>query len=173
MIFRIIPLEAGIGILWWIGIIIVAQAFQEIPKPHALAVAVGLFPALAAWGLLMIESALRCANTTIYALGKEAFKENLAIHGIISLERGFIFTSMILAATCVFLIEHQFLKAAYWILAAAGLSYIGIIHAYELTPFGIVSKFGFGAANQFAFCYLLIAALFIGMHYWLKRGAKL
>jgi len=51
--------------------VIVAQAFQETSRHHAMAVAVGLFPALAAWGLLMVESALRSAGTTLYILGRK------------------------------------------------------------------------------------------------------
>ena len=36
------------AIVLWIGIIITAQAFQATPPAHAPAVAVGLFPAIAA-----------------------------------------------------------------------------------------------------------------------------
>ncbi|MGH7873907.1 MAG: hypothetical protein ACREQO_17025 [Candidatus Binatia bacterium] len=39
---------------------------------------------------------------------------SVAIHGMISLERGFIFTSMILAAIGVALIERQFVRAGSW-----------------------------------------------------------
>src|SRR5215510_13769456 len=60
-VLGLIPLEAGIGILLYIGIIIVAQSFQETPKEHAPAVALGIVPALAAWGLLMLETGLRVA----------------------------------------------------------------------------------------------------------------
>ena len=169
VILKVVPLEAGIGILLWIGIVIVAQAFQETPKDHAMAVAVGLFPAIAAWGLLMVESALRAAGTTLYTLGREAFEHNLAIHGMISLERGFIFTSMILASISVFLIEKKFIHACIWSLAAALLSFLGIIHAYELTPGGVVSKFGFGAAGDFAIGYSSFAILFIAMHFYLRK----
>ena len=137
----------------WIGIVIVAQAFQETPKHHAMAVAMGLFPAIAAWGLLMVESALRSAGTTLFIIGKDAFTNNLAIHGMISLERGFIFTSMILASISVFLIEKEFLRACIWSLGAALLSFVGIIHAYGLTPNGIVSVFRCGAASDFAIGY--------------------
>ena len=42
----LIPIEAGIGILLYIGIVIVAQSFQETPKEHAPAVALGIVPAL-------------------------------------------------------------------------------------------------------------------------------
>jgi AGZA family xanthine/uracil permease-like MFS transporter len=163
-----IPLEAGIGILLYIGIIITAQAFQETPKEHALAVALGLFPALAAWGLLMVETGLRAAGKTLYQAGLGAFAGSLAIHGMISLERGFIFTSMILAAIGVFLLERQFLRAAWWSLAAALFSAIGIIHAYELTPGGIVSRFGFFAAPEFVGAYLILFVLFLAVGWWEK-----
>ena len=39
LVLRVIPIECTLGILLWIAIIIMAQAFQEIPKAHALAVA--------------------------------------------------------------------------------------------------------------------------------------
>jgi adenine/guanine/hypoxanthine permease len=160
-VLNFIPLEAGIGILLYIGIIITAQAFQETPKEHALAVALGLFPALAAWGLLMVETGLRAAGKTLYEVGAPAFVQSIAIHGMISLERGFIFSSMILAAIGVFLIERQFLRAAWWSLAAAVFSAVGIIHAYELTPGGVVSRFGFFAAPEFVVSYLMLFLLFL------------
>jgi AGZA family xanthine/uracil permease-like MFS transporter len=163
-VLAIIPLEAGIGILLYIGIIIVAQAFQETPKEHAPAVALGLVPALAGWGLLMIETALRAAETSLFRVGLAKFaNESVAMHGLISLERGFIFTSMILPAMGVALIERKFARAAAWALTAALLSASGIIHAYELTPGGIVSRFGLMAAPEFVFGYLLLVLLFIGM----------
>jgi AGZA family xanthine/uracil permease-like MFS transporter len=168
-ILRIIPIEAGIGILLWIGIVIVAQAFQETPRHHAPAVAIGFFPALAAWGLLMVESTLRSAGTSLFLTGHNAFENGIAIHGMISLERGFIFTSMILSTIAVFLIEKDFLKACFWSLGAAALSYVGIIHAYKITSDGVMSKFGFGAATDFAIGYGSFAALFICMHFYCKK----
>ena len=169
IILKVVPLEAGIGILLWIGIVIVAQAFQETPKHHAMAVATGLFPAIAAWGLLMVENTLRSAGTTLFIIGKDAFANNLAIHGMISLERGFIFTSMILASISVFLIEKKFITACMWSLGAALLSYVGIIHAYELAPNGVVSVFGYGVASDFSIGYCSFAILFITIHFY-KRG---
>ncbi|KAA3607455.1 MAG: NCS2 family permease [Candidatus Scalindua sp. AMX11] len=168
IILRLVPIEAGIGILLWIGIVIVAQAFQETPKHHAMAVAIGLFPAIAAWGLLMVDGALRSAGTTLFIVGKDAFKNTIAIDGMISLERGFIFTSMILASISVYLIERQFLQASFWSLGAAFLSYVGIIHAYELTPNGVMSKFGFGAAADFSIGYCSFAILFAAINFYVR-----
>jgi len=162
-VLGLIPLEAGIGILLYIGIIIVAQAFQETPKEHAPAVALGIVPALAAWGLLMVETGGRAAGKSLGDIGLAPFAQSLALHGMISLERGFIFTSMILAAIGVALIERQFFKAAAWAIAAALLSASGIIHAYELTPGGITSRFGVMAAPEFFIAYFLLAALFFAV----------
>ncbi|MGR3310110.1 MAG: NCS2 family permease [Candidatus Brocadiales bacterium] len=168
-ILRIIPLEAGIGILLWIGIVIVAQAFQETPRHHAPAVAIGFFPALAAWGLMLVDNTLRSAGTSLFLIGKNAFGNGIAIHGMISLERGFIFTSMILSSIAVFLIEKNFLIACFWSLGAAALSYIGIIHAYKITQDGVVSNFGLGAATDFAIGYGSFAALFLCIHFYCKK----
>ncbi|HEY7553912.1 MAG TPA: NCS2 family permease [Candidatus Binatia bacterium] len=169
-VLGLIPLEAGIGILLYIGIIIVAQSFQETPKDHAPAVALGIVPALAGWGLLMVESGVRAAGKSLYEVGLPRFsQESLAIHGMISLERGFIFTSMILAAIGVTLIERRFERAGLWSLAAAVLSAAGVIHAYDLTPAGIVNRFGYLAAPEFAAGYLMLALLFFAFGIMAKR----
>lgn len=168
LILNLIPLEAGMGILLWIGIIIVVQAFGEVQKQHMPAVAVGLFPALAAWGLIIIENTLKSVNLNIYQL-QNILPKSLPIIGIISLERGFIFTSMILSSIFVFLIDRQFLKASYWAIIASILSYIGIIHAYKITQQGILYKFGLYAAPQFVISYLCLAFLFFTFHFYTKK----
>src|SRR6266702_6695026 len=48
-----VPVDAGMAIVLWIGIVITAQAFQATPREHAPAVVVGILPGLAAWGTLM------------------------------------------------------------------------------------------------------------------------
>lgn len=168
-VFRVVPLEAAIGILVWIGVVIVAQAFQSVPGRHAPAVAMGLFPSLAAWGVLIVQGTLGLAGTSLAALGQKAFGGSLALRGMIVLERGFLFSAMILSAMSVFLIERRFLTAAGWAICAAVLSFFGVIHAFEITAAGVVSKFGFAAAPRVAAGYFLIAALFAGIGVW-KRG---
>src|SRR5438445_849147 len=91
-VLNLIPLEAGIGILLYIGIIIVAHSFQETPREHAPAVALGIVPALAAWGLLMVETGVRAAGKSLFEVGLAPFARSLAIHGMISLERGVSFS---------------------------------------------------------------------------------
>ena len=158
-IFRWIPFEAGIGILLWIGIVITAQAFQESPKHHALAVAMGLFPALAAWGLTLVEATLRAAGTSIGALGASAFAGNLPILGMIALDRGFILTSMHWAAFTAALLDRKFLAAAGWMAAMALFSWLGLVHSFTLTSAGVTSRFGIPGAPAFTAAYLSVALL--------------
>ena len=57
-----VPIDAGMAIVLWIGIVITAQAFQATPLKHAPAVVVGLLPGVAAWGALLLKNGLRAAG---------------------------------------------------------------------------------------------------------------
>jgi AGZA family xanthine/uracil permease-like MFS transporter len=181
----IVPIEAGIVIVLWIGIIITAQAFQATPKDHAPAVAVGLFPAIAAWGAtIMIGSFSKAAGTTIQTLLSESLTAEVngfLIHGMIVMERGFIFTCMILAAISAFLIDRKFYAAAIWSIIAAGFAGIGLTHAYQLSGNTLDFLFVFmePAEKAFAFRawgiaigYLLFAAVFAGFGKYQEQHGK-
>ena len=168
LVLRVVPLEAMIGILLWIGMVITAQAFQEVPRRHSAAVALGLMPALAAWALLLIETALRKAGASLYDVAPK-FGGDLYIYGVISLSQGFMITCMLLSAMMVFVIERQFLKAAAWTAVASVLAYFGVIHAYVLTTGGVQNRFGPGAARPFALAYLIAALLLLALHFY-NRG---
>jgi AGZA family xanthine/uracil permease-like MFS transporter len=43
------------------------------------------------------------------------------------------------------------------------LSALGVIHAYDLTPAGVVNRFGFLAAPEFAVAYLMLGLLFFAV----------
>ena len=163
LVLKVVPMEAMIGILLWVGLIITAQAFQEVPRKHSIAVALGLMPALASWALLLIETALRKAGTNLYDVAPK-FGNDLYIYGIISLSQGFMITCMILSAMMVFVVERQFIRAALWAMSAAILSYFGVIHAYVLTPAGVQNNFGIGSAKAFALAYLIVSLLFFALY---------
>ena len=163
LVLKFVPIEATLGILLWIGLIITAQAFQEVPRRHALGVALGLVPSLAAWALHLIETSLRIAGTSLFEAAPK-FDSQLYIYGIVALSQGFLISSMVLAAILIFVIDRQFLKAAGWALVAVFLSALGLIHAYELEPSGVKNKFGILAAPEFAIAYLLIALLLLVLH---------
>jgi len=171
LVLKVVPMEAMIGILLWIGLIITAQAFQEVPKKHSVAVAIGLMPALAAWALLLIETTLRKTGSSLYDVAPR-FGGDLYIYGIISLSQGFMLTCMLLSAMMVFVIEGQFIKAALWAATAAVFSFVGVIHAYVLTPAGVQNRFGFGAAKAYALAYMITAVLLIALHYHTRGRAS-
>jgi adenine/guanine/hypoxanthine permease len=158
-VLRVVPLEVTLGILLWIGLVITAQAFQASPQPHALAVAMGLIPSLAAWLLIQIETTLRvCGQTLMQTVDK--FAPDLYVRGVISLSQGFILTSIIYSAVVAFVIDRQFKQAAGWLMAAAVLSAIGLMHAYQLTPGGVENVFAwFTAVPEFSIPYAVGAAL--------------
>jgi AGZA family xanthine/uracil permease-like MFS transporter len=133
-----IPIDAGMAIVLWIGIVITAQAFQACPKEHAPAAVVGILPGVAAWGTLLIVQALNVAGygapdgPKLSADIVPKFQaRDIWIEGGLALREGFIFTSMILAAMTVALIERRFVTAAVWCFIAAGLSAVGFIHSYR------------------------------------------
>lgn len=160
VVLRVVPLEAALGILVWIGVVITAQAFQSVPPAHALAVAVGLIPSLAAWGLFLVETTLRTAGSSLSAVAPK-FGNDLFVYGMIALAQGFVLSSMILAAITAKLIDQKFLAAAGWAFAAAALSGVGIIHAYRIASTGIDNHFGWMAAPAFAAAYAIAGMLFL------------
>lgn len=217
LISKVIPLESGIAIVLWIGIVITAQAFQATPIRHAPAVAVGLFPAIAAWGATIALGAFISAGlpaavpeqgggvlnvplATSPAAGSAAPSPEPAptrartmedvlrstgpngglrsevngflIHGMNILERGYIFTCMIVAAIAAFLIDRRFKAAGGWALAGAALTLLGLMHAYQLkgnevSYLLLISKPEQGALAYRAYPvvigYLLMAGIFLLM----------
>lgn len=160
LIYSIMPLEAGIAIVLWIGIIIMAQAYQATPREHAPAVALGLLPALAGWALLIVQGTLLVAGSSLAKLGPEGMIQSYSIKGIIALNQGFILTSMIWAAICVFLIENKWVNAICWALAAAILSFFGVIHTFDIVGNDVLTNYGWGVGSKFAIGYALAALLF-------------
>jgi AGZA family xanthine/uracil permease-like MFS transporter len=139
-----VPIEAGMAIVLWIGIVITAQAFQATPKEHAPAVVLGLLPGIGAWGVLMAKDGLRAAGADFSSPDLIAkFQQNGSyIQGAFALEQGFIFSAMIFAAVTVHLIERRFIPAAIWCLVACGLCAIGFMHSYSFTTADAVGALG-------------------------------
>jgi AGZA family xanthine/uracil permease-like MFS transporter len=143
LIQSLVPIEAGIAIVLWIGVVITAQAFQATPREHAPAVAIGLFPSIAAWGATIVQGSFRVSGgaTLQDALtkveppvlnGLATEVNGFLIHAMIVLERGYIFTCVILAAMAAHLIDRRFLGAGCWSLVGAACAGLGLTHAYRL-----------------------------------------
>jgi AGZA family xanthine/uracil permease-like MFS transporter len=89
---------------------------------------------------------------------------------MISLGQGALLTSMIWAAALAWMIDRRFLQASTWMLAAAGLSCFGVIHAYRLTPLGIENHLGWWVAPEFTLSYLAAVAFLIACHWYAKAN---
>jgi AGZA family xanthine/uracil permease-like MFS transporter len=161
-----VPIDAGMAIVLWIGMVITAQAFEATPRHHAAAVVVGLLPGVGAWGALMAKNGLRAAG--VGAPGGPPFGESLVaafqgsdtwIHGAFALEQGFIFTAMLLSAATVHIIERQFARAALWCAIASACAATGLIHAYRWTPGDTVLHLA--PAWPWAAGYAVMAACFL------------
>jgi adenine/guanine/hypoxanthine permease len=176
----LIPIEAGMAILIWIGAIMAGQAFQATDVRHMPAVALGLIPAIAAYLAGVVKSVLAVAGQRS---GTDLFDASLIqplaeargvyIDGLFALSQGYLFTSMILTAATISIIERQFRTAGIWLLAAALLSAAGFIHVYEFIPGDVVGKLSLPvlSLNKWAMAYLIMAAvLFVAP--WLTRAAE-
>ena len=168
-----VPIDSGMAILLWIGIVIVTQSFNATPIKHAPAVVIGILPGIAAWGALLAKNALRVAGL---GTPEKPFNPDLIpafqgtdtyISGAFALEQGLIFSSMILAAITVYILERDFAKAGIWALVAAALAWVGLLHSYAWTIGDTVLKLGWGAGYPWAISYALLALLLFYAQ-WLK-----
>jgi adenine/guanine/hypoxanthine permease len=158
VIAGLVPLEAGYPILLWIGIIITAQAFSSTPREHAPAVALGLLPAIASWGLLLLRQFINTGGK--YSTGQvDALVSKTLPHmkGIIAFSEGPLLSAMFLTAVGVYLIEKRFLKAFYWVIPLILCSYFGFIHSPAV---------GIGMAGQVPYGYGLFALVVLGVHFY-------
>jgi AGZA family xanthine/uracil permease-like MFS transporter len=167
-ILHFVPLEVVAIVIVWFGLVMVAQAFQEIPKSHCIAVAFGLLPMLASWGLQLVDLALRKGGSSLLQAAPK-FGEELAIYGLIALSQGALLVSMVWAAALAYMLDRRFLPAAGWLLAGAVLSFFGLIHAYDLNSAGIMNKLGIFAAPEFAISYAAAALFLAGCHFYIRR----
>jgi adenine/guanine/hypoxanthine permease len=174
LVAQLIPVEAGMAIVLWIGIVMVSQAYQATPRSHAPAVTIGLLPGIAAWGAMLLKTGLRTAG-----LGTEArpFDSNIvaalrsadiAAPGLFALEQGFLLSSMIWAAITVEVIERRFARAALWAAGAAALSACGMIHGYRFTQADTVQSLALDLSTPFVLGYALLAGLLL-LGRWCKQ----
>ena len=160
VILSLVPLEAGYPILLWIGLIITAQAFQTTPREHAPAVALGLMPAIAAWGLSLVSRYIgTTGNYSTEEVGQMIMKAMPDLKGILSFSEGPLLSAMFLTAVTVYLIEKNFFKAFLWTIPLIVCSFFGFIHS---------PKIGVFMAKEIAFGYILFAAILLAVYFYSK-----
>lgn len=142
----LLPLPAIVPILLYIGLLIGAQAFQEVPKAHAVAVVFAIIPNIASWAGGLMTNAVGAAGSTPAEVGEEGFANaGLVYHGTILLGGGAILAGMVLGAIVAFIIDKRFLAAAIYCFIGAALGFVGLIHAESV---------GWNVGGQIALGYL-------------------
>ncbi|WP_313466837.1 hypothetical protein [Carnobacterium sp.] len=137
LLLTVIPLAAVLPILIYIGLMIGAQAFQEVELKYAPAIILALIPWLADWGKNIIGNALNAAGTDALTTGYDVIeKAGLPYGGLIALSSGAIIISMLWASILSFIIDQKFHYAAITALLGSIFAFFGLIH-YETVGFGI------------------------------------
>jgi AGZA family xanthine/uracil permease-like MFS transporter len=140
-----VPVQAGIAIFIWIGLIITVQAFEATPQKHWPAVIMGMIPVMISWVTFSIKNGIRIAtagtpfefNETVVRRFNQA---GTFIDGGFAVEQGAFFAALILAAATVMIIERRLLAAAGWLLAASGLSLLGLMHGWRFAGADTISS---------------------------------
>ncbi|MGF1483326.1 MAG: NCS2 family permease [Opitutales bacterium] len=160
----IVPVEAGMAILIWIGITICAQAFEVVPKRHIPAVAVGLLPVIGTFAALVGKDVLLNlgGGADIGTFTEGMFLDNNAtrsfyLDGVFALDAGFLYTSILLTAATICIIEQRFYVASIWVLVGAFMAATGLSHSYAIRATDVTGAFG-SPGWKWVIGYLAMAA---------------
>ncbi len=163
LLLAVIPIQALVPILLFIGLVIGAQAFQTTPARHAPAIILALLPNIASWAQGQIDNSLATAGTNATAVGLAKLAGNGVIYdGMAILGAGAVLAGLLLGAIAVFVIDKQYSRAIVFSLVAAVLAGIGLIH----DPVGLIWDPSTGIVRQpnqvwigYVFGALVIAAV--------------
>lgn len=156
----LLPLPAIVPILLYIGLLIGAQAFQEVPKAHAIAVVFAIIPNIASWAGGLMTNAVGAAGSTPAEVGEEGFANaGLVYHGTLLLGGGAILAGMVLGSIVVFIIDKKFIPAAIYCFIGAVLGFIGLIHAEQV---------GWNVGGQVALGYLFGGIILLAFGFFTK-----
>jgi AGZA family xanthine/uracil permease-like MFS transporter len=152
LLLAIIPLVAILPILLFIGLVIGAQAFQASPAKHAPAIVLALLPNIANWGQNQVETSLAVAGANLTPELQAKLSDGGAIiyHGMARFGGGATLAGLMLGAIAVFIIDRDFRGATVFALAAAVLSFFGLIHGAQV---------GFAVNLDIVIGYVLMASI--------------
>ncbi|WP_447957802.1 NCS2 family permease [Vreelandella sp. EE7] len=144
----IIPVSVVAPILVFVGISMIATAFQANDTRYYPAVALAMLPYFANY------------VSTRFNRGAEDVVSGIS-PAIVGMGQGAMFMAILLGAMTVCAIDHRFRKAAVFALVAAGFSFVGLMHA---------PKLALNAAPDFVLGYLAMALLF--MYFALQQAPR-
>jgi AGZA family xanthine/uracil permease-like MFS transporter len=169
LLLAVIPIQALVPILLFIGLVIGAQAFQTTPARHAPAIVLALLPNIAAWAQGQIDNSLASANTNAATVGLDKLAGNGVVYdGMAILGAGAVLSGLMLGAIAVFVIDRQYSRAIVFSLISAVLAGVGLIH----DPLGLIWDPATGAVrmpNEVWIGYVL-GAVVIGVVAWREKA---
>jgi adenine/guanine/hypoxanthine permease len=168
VVLQFVPLEVAAPVVVWFGLITVGQAVTEVSSQQAIAVILGLIPALSQWATNIADTVARKAGSSLMEVAPR-MGGDLALGGLIALGQGSLLTSMIWSAALAFIIQRRFTPAAGWLAGAAVLSSAGLIHAYKLSPNGVESLIGWWVAPEFTLAYAGGAVCLLGCAWYVRQ----
>ncbi len=139
----IIPLQVVAPILVFVGISMVSQTFSSIPERHYPAAILAMFPYLANY-----------LSTKFAGAAPDAL--DAVSPSVVALGQGAMFTSIILGAMLVYIIDNQYKSAAITAFIAAIMAGLGFIHAPQLSLLH---------DPEFVIAYLVVAVTLIAFSF--------
>lgn len=126
----IIPYQAVMPILVYVGLIVSAQAVTETKKKHSPVIFLGLLPLIAQYLETAVMAGIQAAGQTIESIGTSAFEvTSFPINGVLALSYGAFLSSILLSAWLAEVIDNNFKNATVFMLILAASSWTGLIHA--------------------------------------------
>ncbi len=167
------PAIAGITYIWC-AVLMVAQAFRDVPKIQHAAVGVAMVPPVADWLFTQVTGTGLLADLHTEPIANNLMGYNPEItqalmdagvmwRGVPETKHGAIIIGIILGTMVSFVISKRLDKAAITLLAAAVLSVFGLIHSGAL---------GIYPTSPFAIAYFVGAVLLFIMHKGQKTWCK-
>jgi AGZA family xanthine/uracil permease-like MFS transporter len=150
IISALIPYQAVMTVLLFVGLVVGAQAFNESKKKHTPAILLGFLPLIAQYVETAVNETLASVGTNMATFGIENFSSSFPIKGVLALSQGAFLSGLLIAAIVAYIIDRDFVKAALFSLFSAFCAFIGLIHAPSME---------WGAPNgiPFATVYLVLA----------------
>lgn len=163
VLMALIPTEAVMVLLIFVGLSVTANTFQELDKKYTNVVLLSLIPILFQYIQTLISSAVQAAGTTVADIGASKFAEfSVPITGIQYLGNGAFLSSLLLAALLAYIVDKKYFFAAAMGGVLAFCSFVGMIHAESVAlfpPEGVI----------FGIIYLVVGA-FLTLKGFLFRG---
>jgi adenine/guanine/hypoxanthine permease len=172
VVLRFVPLEVAAPVVIWFGLITVGQAVVDVPPNQAIAVVIGLIPALAQWATSVADVIARKAGSSLMEVAPK-MGSDLAMGGLVALGQGSLLTSMVWSATLALIVQKRFAAASAWVTVAAIFSAAGLIHAYTLSPNGVESRIGWWVAPDFTLAYAAGAAFLVACAWYARKQPSL